>query len=402
MIVNALCRTYSSLKSPWGRGLAGASAKDPDLAGREEKSRDTLFGLSARRTASEFETAKKFVSAVIEIRKGGKEGLAELLQAEKKKSLKFSLSLLASPLPVERIGRAYADAGLSGSEDGAEECENQMLMEGVKLALGGAHPVAILRAMTAFLGFSVFDAAEVWLLQRFDSQGGAGEELIVPGELPDLVAEFSGNPGLVSQALRMAGPRLTAAALAGCPSDTAETMKKAALSRLGALLLDTEIVDARNRLSSEELADAQDAFCALLGSLKEPERRLEGAEEEVGRGMDRKLVSDLSELIMELNDKALRTVVTSLEPELAAALIQTMTPVAHDRLFASVPPNRSKRILDALEEAAPLGSIELTRCAQLFAQKVLAELVPRAKPLGKAVPLPARLREVLTAILSRE
>jgi hypothetical protein len=200
----------------------------------------------------------------------------------------------------------------------------------------------------------------------------------------------------------MAGPKLTAAALAGCPTDTAETIKNTALSGLGSLLLDTEIVDARNRLSSEELADAQDAFCALLGSLKEPERRLEGTEELVGRDLDRKLVADLSELIMELDDRALRTVVTSLEPELAAALIQTMTPVAHDRLFASVPPNRSKRILDALEEASPLGSIELTRCAQLFAQKVLAEFVPRAKPLGKAIPLPARLRELLTAILSRE
>ena len=218
----------------------------------------------------------------------------------------------------------------------------------------------------------------------------------------NLVAEFGGNEGMLSQTFRLAGPRLTAAALAGCPVDTAETMKRGALSGLGGLLLDTEITDARNRLSSDELADAQDALCALLGSLKEPSRRLEGSEEVVGRGLDKNLVSDLSELIMELDDRALRTVVTAIEPELAAALIQTMTPVAHDRLFSSVPPSRSKRILDALEEAVPLGAVELTRSAQLFAQKVLAELVPRAKPLGKAVPLPARLREVLTAILSRE
>jgi hypothetical protein len=396
MIINALCRVYDSLCAPQGTKASEAG----------QKAGDTLFNLSARRTASEFETAKKFVSAVMEIRKGGKENLSEILQNEKKKSLKFSLSLLVSPLAVERIGRAYAEAGLAKSEDEAEECENEMLMTGVKLALNNAHPVAIMRAMTAYLGFSVFDAAEAWLIQRFDSKDDEEEELIVPGELPDLVAEFSGKAGLLSQALRLAGPKLTAAALAGCPKETAETMKDASLSALGGLLIDTEIIDARNQLSSDELADAQDAFCALLDSLKEPERRSEVIEEEwgksVGKSVDKNLVSDLSELIMELDEKTLRTVLTAIDPEFSAALIQTMTPLAHDRILSSIPQNRGKRILDALEEASPLGAVELTRNAQLFAQKVLAELVPRTKSLGKAVPLPANLRQVLTAILSRE
>lgn len=392
MIVNALCRVYDSLYAPHG---AKASEEG-------QKAGDTLFSLSARRTASEFETAKKFVSAVMEIRKGSKENLTELLQNEKKKSLKFSLSLLVSPLPVDRIDRAYAEAGLSKSEDEAEECENEMLMAGIKLALNNAHPVAIMRAMTAYLGFSVFDAAESWLIQRFGSQDDEEEELIVPGELPDLVAEFSENPGLLSQALRLVGPKLTAAALAGCPKETAEILKNASLSELGGLLMDTEIVDARNRLSSDELADAQDAFCALLESLKEPERRPEIVEDEWDKSLDKDLVSDLSELIMELDEKTLRTVLTGLEPEFSAALIQTMTPAAHDRILSSIPQNRGKRILDALEEASPLGVVELTRNAQLFAQKILAELVPKTKSLGKAVPLPANLRQVLTAILSRE
>ncbi|MCX7027350.1 MAG: hypothetical protein NT061_07705 [Spirochaetes bacterium] len=396
MIVNALCRTYDALHQP----------KPAKTIQPGEKSGDTIFGLSARRITSAFETAKKFVSALITIREGGKERLSEILQNEKKKSLKFSLSLLASPLPEEKIRGAYAEAGLAGSDDRAEECENVMLMTGVRLAVGNAHPITIMRAMTAYLGFGVFDAAETWLLQRFAPQVDEEEDLIVPGELPDLVAELDGNPGLLSQGFRLAGPKLIAAALAGCPKETNEVMKSAALSRLGCLLLDAEIIDARNRLSSDELADAQDAFCALLNSLNKPGHHLEGTEEEWGKrvdkSVDKNLVSDLTELIMELDRKSLRTVMTGLEPDLAATLIQTMTPVAHDRLFSVIPQSRSKRILDALEAASPLSAVELTRSAQLFAQKVLAELVPKTKSLGKALPLPAKLRQALTAILSRE
>jgi len=392
MIVNALCRTYVFLHFP----------KKEEAPPKGDWQGETLFGLGARRTTSALEMAKKFVSAVVEIQKGGKDKLPEILQTEKKKSLRFSLSLLASPLPFEKIAKAFAEAGLTGGDDGDEECENKMLMTGVRFALKNAHPIVIMRAMTAFLGFSVFDAAETWLIQRFGTKGGEWEELIVPGELPDLVADLGGTAGILSQATRLAGPRLTAAALAGCPKETVEAMKGVSSNELGCILMDSEIIDARTSLSSDELADAQDAFCALLESLKESQHKPETLEEEWGKALDKNLVSDLSELIMVLDDKSLHTIVMALEPKLAAALIQTMTSIAHDRLLSSVAQGRGKKILNALEAASPLGTIELTRNAQIFAQKVLSELVPKVKSPGKAFPLPTKLRQLLTAILSRE
>jgi hypothetical protein len=79
-----------------------------------------------------------------------------------------------------------------------------------------------------------------------------------------------------------------------------------------------------------------------------------------------------------------------------------MEPIAHDRLFTSIGSNKGKKILDALEASAPLNTNELTRLAQTFAQKVLAEIAPKSKTLGRSFPLPARVRQLLSAILSRE
>ena len=72
-------------------------------------------------------------------------------------------------------------------------------------------------------------------------------------------------------------------------------------------------------------------------------------------------------------------------------------PVAED---AAEPADRG--ILDALENSVPLSNNELTRRAQIFAQKILSEIAPRNTTLGKSLPLPAKLRQLLTSILSRE
>jgi Mg/Co/Ni transporter MgtE len=140
----------------------------------------------------------------------------------------------------------------------------------------------------------------------------------------------------------------------------------------------------------------------LLGSLDEPSPA-ELRQEEWSSGVDESLVADISSLIMELDEKVLKSVVAGLDPALLASLIQAMEPIAHDRLFSCAPSSRSKKILNALEAAQTLSLNELTRRAQIFAQKVLSELAPRnRRGAARSLQLSASLRQHLTSILSRE
>jgi len=277
-----------------------------------------------------------------------------------------------------------------------------MLISGTQLALKNAHPIAVMRAMTAYLGFSVFNDTEAWLVQKFGAKRRDDDELIIPGDLPDTIFSFSDNTGLIDLAVRLAGMQLLSAALAGCPRETITVIEEAAFSPLGAIVVDEELRNARSRHASEELSDAQDAFPVLMGSVKDLSPRLETEEERWKGSVNTELVSEISQLILELDNRVLKSVVSNLDTRLVASLIQAMEPIAHDRLFSCVASSKGKKILDALEASAPLGENELTRKAQIFAQKVLSEIAPRNKTLGKSLPLPAKVRQLLTAILSRE
>ncbi|HWR13140.1 MAG TPA: hypothetical protein VN445_15050 [Rectinemataceae bacterium] len=362
-----------------------------------------MYGFNSRRTASNLESAKRFVLAIGQFKTEGKDQLIATARDEKKKLHKFAYSLITSASPADSVRPAFVAAGLSGKTSPQEECEAEMLIAGTELALKNAHPIVILRMMTAFLGFSVFDDVEKWLMEHFGAERKQDEELIIPGDLPDILTERNRSPGSIGQALRLAGPPLVAATLAGCPTQMIDYMKSLAYSPLGRILLDWEIGNARDRLSSEELSDAQNAFMELLTSFRDDAEAHMGTEaEEWPMDVDKELVSDISNLILELDEHVLKSVISGMNPKLAASLIQAMEPIAHDRLFSSVASSKSKKILDALESSTPLSNNELTRRAQIFAQKVLSEIAPRSKTLGKSLPLPARLRQLLTAILSRE
>jgi len=233
-------------------------------------------------------------------------------------------------------------------------------------------------------------------------------DLLIPGDLPDLLSARTGDPGTLFRAYRLAGPTLAAAALAGCPKESIRILEKAALNELGSSYLEDEIVSSLSRLSSDELVDAQEAFCALLQSLQgESESMAREIQENAWEsGMDKGLAEDVSLLIMELEDKLLRSVLSQADPNLTAALLQTMSPMAHDRVFSLLAASKGKKVLQALEDSNPLGQVELVRKAQLFAQKILGELAPRGKGggkgAGKILPLQAKVRELLSAILSRD
>lgn len=413
MTINSLCRMHRQFFRLGGAPIAEKTLRKADSGHSEQESLSTIFESNTRKTSAYLESAKRFVLAVGEYQSdkshnAGEAGLSGSMRDEKKRLHKFAYSLIvsgrnASASPTGYVRSAFVAAGLSGKVPIHEECEVEMIIAGTELALRKAHPIIMMRTMTAFLGFSVFDAVEKWLTEHFDVKKGAGEELIIPGDLPDMLQERSSLKGSICHTMRLAGPQLVAATLAGCPRETIEYIKSISRSRLGAALLEWEIGDARNRLSSEELSDAQNAFLELLSSIRpDAEDGSAWGTAEGPNDIDEGLVSDISNLILELDEHLLKSVVSDSDPKIVASLIQAMEPIAHDRLFSCVASSRSKKILDALEASVPLSGNELTRRAQMFAQKVLSEFTPRKKPLGKTLPLPASIRQILSSILSRE
>ncbi|MGB4586832.1 MAG: hypothetical protein WBH66_07290 [Rectinemataceae bacterium] len=413
MIINSLCRIHRQLYRAGGMPVHAKLPRRSDRRPAEQESWTTIFESGSRRTSAYLESAKRFVVAVGEYQSKsthnpGEAGLAGAMRDEKRRLYKFAYSLIvsgrhASASPVGYVRSTFVAAGLSGKAPVQEECEVEMIIAGTDLALRNVHPIIIMRTMTAFLGFSVFDAVEKWLTEHFEVRKGFDEELIIPGDLPDILQEGSILKGSISQTIRLAGNQLVAATLAGCPRKTIEYIKSISCSRLGAILLESEIMDARNRLSSEELSDAQNAFMELLTSIRPGTEADSGQDLTDGpRDIEEGLVSDISNLILELDEHLLKLVVSNIDPKIVASLIQAMEPIAHDRLFSSMASSRSKKVLDALEASAPLSGNELTRKAQMFAQKVLSEFTPRKKTLGKTLPLPATIRQILSSILSRE
>lgn len=411
MIINGLSRTHRRMGisldlietkgTPEEAGTAAARAAKVDS--NDQGIWPTLFRLTPRKRTICLESAKRFVQAVCgEGVLADRERMAVAAREEKRRLHKFAYSLIASGSRPEVVRQAFVNAGFLRLGTLADSCETEMIIAGTQLVLANAHPIVVMRTMTAFMGFQVFDETGAWLKERNAGTVPESDELIIPGDLPEILLSSTLPASAVRQALHLAGPQLVAATLAGCPREIIDHIKTLDYSELGSMLLDWEISEARYRLSSDELADAQSAFAELLASTGDLESAAALEEEAWQMGVDESLVADISNLIMELDEKLLKTILSNMDPKLAAALIQAMEPIAHDRIFSSIGSSRGKKLLDALEAASPLSTPELTRKAQAFAQRVLSEIAPRGKVLGGTLQMSARLRQALTAILSRE
>lgn len=362
------------------------------------------FSPTQRKADSLLTLCFRFVEAVSAFRLDGREALAVPIREEKRRSLKIALSLIASQAPPESVRPAFGTSGLGFSHVPSERCETEMLIAGTEAALRGAHPVVIARLMSAYLGVDAFAKAEAWLTERFRAIESDDRDLIIPGDLPEVLLGFGDRPGALALAARLAGPPLVSAACAGCPRESVRALAQAAYNELGTAVLEDGMRAARARLSSDELADAQNAFLALIESVSDsPEASPGGAADtERTESADRSLVSEISSLVMELDEKLLKSVVSALDPRIIASMLQAMEPLAHDRLFSCAASGKGKKILDALEAASPQGAAEITRNAQLFSQKVLAEVTPRGKSRSRTLALPAQVRASLSALLGRE
>ncbi|MCE5256386.1 MAG: hypothetical protein LLF89_06005 [Spirochaetaceae bacterium] len=361
--------------------------------------------LSNRDIAALLETAKRFVYVIGQSREGDKNALPFAIKEEKRKSLKFAYSLIMASTSPAYIRRAFRIAGLTSTTEPETMCEIEMLITGTELSLKNVHPIVIMQTMTAFLGFSVYDEASAWLLEHF-SKKTQSEELIIPGDLPEILLNGEKSNGEIAHAVRIAGPELAAATFAGCPEEVIEFIKSICFDQLGSILLDDGIKAARSRLSSDEISDAQNAFYELLESfnanISNTKMVMQNAEPEKKQTVDESLVSDVSNLILELDEKVLKSALSGLDPKIIASLIQVMQPMAHDRIFSTIASGREKKVLDVIESSAPLNQVELTRNAQLFAQKILSTVSPHSKSVQKPLVLPTKVRQLLSSILGRE
>jgi len=277
MIINVLCELHRTLNLETKKGGA---EKTKSLT-RSKKVAEKLnqadavhlqsrFAALPKKTAIYLELAARFVLTVAQYQREGNQRILAAAREERRRLLKYAYSLIASSTAPELVRQAFYSAGLSSASGYADECESEMFITGTRLAITKAHPVVIMRTMTAYLGLQVFDQVESWLLEHFSGKLEDDEELIIPGDLSEILSDTRLSPGQIDLAVRMAGHQLIAASLAGCPRQTVDLVKSLSYSKLGEALLDWNIREARSRLSSDELSDAQSAFMELLGSLDEP------------------------------------------------------------------------------------------------------------------------------------
>lgn len=390
-MINTLARIYSTDYEKAFSRLSAPAGED----------RLTAFRLTEKDVSSLLETAKRFALSVLQYRQGGNETIVAAIRDEKSKAVRFAYSLLISRTPPHHVREAFVSAGFSNLPSKKEACEVYMLIAGVSYALNNAHCIVLMEAMCAFLGLEASEAAEKWMIQDLPRGRKRESELIMPGELPEVLVSRCREPGVIDLALRLTGLQFVAAALAGCPDETIGAVK-AQYSELGARMLEEEIGNSYDRLSTDEIADAQSALLELVDSIQREKLVVSRDEEAAVMNIDSDLVSDITNLVLELDEKLLKTVATAMDPRSLAMLIQAMEPLAHDRLLFTMGKSKESKVLNALEISVPAANVDLVRKAQLFAQNILAAVAPRNREPGKKLQLPLNIRNLLTSILSRE
>lgn len=349
--------------------------------------------------------AKDFAEYIAILREKGKEAFEKAVSDEKRRKLKFCLRILLESQPSVNLQQSFLSGGMLTARSSREALETAMLYQGTASALKNSHPAVVLKVMSAFLGMEAAAQADAWIADHYKHHSSLAEELILPGDMPDVILTNLENTARLERTIRLAGPQLAGTALSGCPRDIISELESKIFSTSGAILLNHDIEVARAEYSSDEIADAQNAFMELLETMKisdmetatgliEPEKQK--------MPQDPLLVADLSNLIMETEEKLLKDILIRLSPQVIAVIVQGIEPMAHDRIFSTLPTAKARRVLDALEASTGIDTLTLTRNAQIFAQQILSEISQQHKMTAKQLPITGRLRQLLSAILSRE
>lgn len=371
-----------------------------------------LLDVSRRKKTALFDLAARFCLTVEKAMQGPTSDpdswniavIAQAAEAESRKSARAALGLLASRAHPETVWPALVARNALRFEDQGDRLEAEMVAAGAMAALRGVHPFVLMRVMASRLGQEYQAHASEWITDRLRRRKTPAEQLIVPGDLPELLDEISADPTLLELALRAAGREMSAAALSGCPDEHIKAAK-ACFGRIGGAVLGDSIRSYRARLSTDEIADAQAAFSELIRALK-ADRDLrvpvKESDDDAESLLDPDLVEDLSDLILELDQKLLKSIIAPISASRLAVLFPTMSPAARDRILKESGTMKESRIINALEDMDQMGIHELTREAQSFAQRVLAAFAPRGVTRGRQIPVPAKVRSLLSALLARE
>lgn len=349
--------------------------------------------------------AKTFVEYLAVLREKGKDAFEKAIVDEKRRKMKFCLRILLESQPSVNLQQSFMSGGMLTARNPRDALETAMLFQGTASALKNQHPAVVLKIMSAFLGMGAASQANEWIVAHYKDRLMLEEELILPGDMPDVILSNMGNPARLERTLRLAGPQLAGTALSGCPREILVQLEQRIVSTCGSILLNHDIEIARAEYSSDEIADAQNAFMELLETMKISD--MESASgmiepEKQKLPQDPQLVSDLSNLIVETEERLLRDILMRLSPNVIAVIVQGVEPIAHDRIFSTLPATKAKRVLDALEASTGIDTLTLTRNAQIFAQQILSEISQHNKIASKQLPITGRLRQLLSAILTRE
>ncbi len=346
--------------------------------------------VSRRKKNAIFDVAARLTLIAEKARSDGGTGLASSAATERRKALKLGLELLVRGVGHDGLDRSFRKAHLTKTFDPGEALENLVILEGLHAFVAGEHPFIMLRRMTAFLGTEFLEKTDAWLTARIARRRRTkGEDLLVPGELPDILRSLSRQDGRLERVARAAGRDIMSASLAGCPRESL-LLAKPAFGRIGGAILEDNMVFLRSRLSTEEIAGAQSAFLEILHE-HEAQEGLDAAEGQGETETDPDFVRELTGAILALDEKAIKAGVSGMEGKHLAAAMQGMEPVAHERILASLGKREEKRILDSIDDFDPLTRTEVAAAAVIL----IARLAAAAEKLGK---LPETLKQRLEAL----
>ncbi|HUW40744.1 MAG TPA: FliG C-terminal domain-containing protein [Rectinemataceae bacterium] len=340
------------------RALAGRAAArwEPQRASRQK--RDALFEL-ATRIAAIAERSRAFE----------REALAEAALVESRKILRTGLELASAGAEIEAIEASFAANPAFSRADPGDALELCVTLTGLRGLLAREHPYAIMRRMSARLGIEYFDKTEAWILSRLGRRRARSEPLIVPGELPDVIRALALDPRSLELSLRTAGRELAAAALAGCPQESID-LAKPFFGRIGAAIIEDDVAHLRSRLSGDEISEAQAAFAEVVRTLAERGRLKLG--EETDFIAPPAFVAALTKAVIALDDRVLKVGLRGLDGAVLAMAMQGMEPGAHDRILGVLAKRDERRLLDAIDDAAPLESRAIQEAGRELAAKLLA------------------------------
>lgn len=339
--------------------------------------------VSRRKKTAIFEVAARLTLIAEKSRLGGPEVLRNSALLERRKQLKLGLDLCARGMRHESIDAAFRKPAFARSEDPGERLETLVIRAGIHALSEGDHPFLIFRKMTAFLGLEFYAKSNDWLAARITRRRKSRtEELIVPGDLPDVIRELAKDRILFERVIRTTGRDIMSASLAGCPRESLQLIKPV-FGKVGGTILEDNMLFLKSRLSTEEIAAAQSTFLEIERTIHNQKQIQDASGPETSQAQTDSAnihyIRELTRIILDIEDRPLKIALSGTEARTLAAAMQGMEPAGHERILSSLGKRDEKRLLDALDNLDLLETPEIQRAAT----QVLARLSEASIKSGK-------------------